>query len=756
MCLYSDFWKIWEKSNLAPYAIKSDDPWYAYRESEDYTENISPLSYLDLAASASRYKNAFEIDRERIINSQAFRRLEYKTQMFVNHEGDNYRTRLTHTLEVVAIGRYIAKALRLNESLVEAIGLGHDLGHAPFGHAGEDALNEMIECRMALGSKEIKENLSRQYYFCHNRQSLEVVEQLEKGYDWDRRTDDHFFQRGMDLSRATREGIVAHTNRGLEITELRNNYKKKGISYPGSLEAQVIRLSDEIAQRTHDLEDGLRSGLLDRNILVTAVHNKMEYFLKKVRIIEETVKDENQEIKRNNIIFDDEPDNKFPIYLFEEKLEAFGQQFEDINLKNKDKDENQYDFYMPKIKELFAIIARLLFIWRDGPYLEDQEEHDSESYDAYYNRILKYLHIYLEIVCLQPPKRPYITAFLKGLLISNVIEHSYSKIRAALSRNDKSFQGVARPEDKEDKDFFLIFIDLNPTNGEGEGGKTKAIIVRMSPYPKDKRPDDPYIVNEHESKWPSKLTEEAKTVIEIWLTKLNEKDDDNKDENKYIAEALTGNDWSKNIQILWLNKDKDIRMCSGIKIINDVDEYDLSIGQVQIYFRQLTMTDEDAFDVRSEIKRSVEKNSIISLSPEMAQLDDAVEQVIIRNLHFHSKVERMNVKGKMMIKRLFEHYWKYPRVMHKRVWERMSIYRNFAKLKLLPEFIDYECSIPTNNQIQRLHDTSNDNVKAHLLLCRRVVDHISGMTDRFIYDEYDRLFSTKKEIESPEELYFGD
>lgn len=182
-------------------------------------------------------RSEFQRDRDRVIHSTAFRRLEYKTQVFVNHEGDLFRTRLTHSLEVAQIGRSIARNLRLNEDLVEAIALAHDVGHTPFGHAGQDALNE---CMREWGG------------FEHNLQSLRVVDVLEERYG--------AFD-GLNLCFETREGILKHASK--------KNAKKLGevgarflIGQRPSLEAQLANLADEIAYNNHDVDDGLRSGLL--------------------------------------------------------------------------------------------------------------------------------------------------------------------------------------------------------------------------------------------------------------------------------------------------------------------------------------------------------------------------------------------------------------------------------------------------------------------------------------------------------------
>ncbi|HEC29986.1 MAG TPA: deoxyguanosinetriphosphate triphosphohydrolase [Gammaproteobacteria bacterium] len=182
-------------------------------------------------------RSEYQRDRDRIIHSAAFRRLEYKTQVFVNHEGDLYRTRLTHSIEVAQIARSIARALRLNEDLTEAIALAHDLGHTPFGHAGQDALNNKM--RMFNG-------------FEHNLQSLRVVDELEERYAE--------FQ-GLNLTFESREGILKHCSipHARKLGEVGERFLRH--SQP-SLEAQLTNLADEIAYNSHDVDDGLRSGLI--------------------------------------------------------------------------------------------------------------------------------------------------------------------------------------------------------------------------------------------------------------------------------------------------------------------------------------------------------------------------------------------------------------------------------------------------------------------------------------------------------------
>jgi dGTPase len=189
------------------------------------------------AEPAPAYRSEYQRDRDRIVHSTAFRRLVYKTQVFVNHEGDLFRTRLTHSLEVAQIARTIARALALNEVLSEAICLAHDLGHTPFGHAGQDALND---CMRDYGG------------FEHNLQSLRVVDELEEHYaEFD----------GLNLTFECREGILKHCshNKAIQLNELGERFINR--QQPG-LEAQLANFADEIAYNNHDVDDGIRAGLI--------------------------------------------------------------------------------------------------------------------------------------------------------------------------------------------------------------------------------------------------------------------------------------------------------------------------------------------------------------------------------------------------------------------------------------------------------------------------------------------------------------
>ncbi len=198
------------------------------------------------------YRSEFQRDRDRIVHSGAFRRLEYKTQVFVNHEGDMFRTRLTHSIEVAQIGRSIARSLQINEDLTEAIALAHDLGHTPFGHAGQDALNECM--------KDFEG-------FEHNIQSLRVVDELEERYaDFP----------GLNLTFETREGILKHCSQRWAETlgDIGRRFIEKR---QPSLEAQLANLADEIAYNNHDIDDGLRAGLITITDMLACTLFRVQY-----------------------------------------------------------------------------------------------------------------------------------------------------------------------------------------------------------------------------------------------------------------------------------------------------------------------------------------------------------------------------------------------------------------------------------------------------------------------------------------------
>lgn len=237
---------------------------------EAYSKILAPYAAKVPRADSRRYdeienddenRSSFQRDRDRIIHSSAFRRMMYKTQVFVNHEGDHFRTRLTHSLEVAQLARGIAKSLGLNEDLAEAIALGHDLGHTPFGHAAEEVFNERLKDVGLAG-------------FYHNEQSVRVVDELETRYN------DSY--NGLNLTAEVREGILKHNNDRTGLYEELKPYEACS-----TLEGQIVRLTDTIAYTCHDLDDGIKSRILSKNCSknpdIDAEYNKL-----RERILDET------------------------------------------------------------------------------------------------------------------------------------------------------------------------------------------------------------------------------------------------------------------------------------------------------------------------------------------------------------------------------------------------------------------------------------------------------------------------------------
>ncbi len=318
-----------EEKTLAPYAVFSG-------KSKGRVHDEPPPSY----------RTHFMRDRDRIIHSTAFRRLEYKTQVFVNHEGDYYRTRLTHALEVQQIARTIAKALGLNESLTEAISLAHDIGHTPFGHAGEVKLNELMKDHGG---------------FEHNVQGLRVVDVLEHRYS-------NF--RGLNLCYETREGIIKHETDYDSPNPVKNDFA------PGSsasLEGQIANVADEIAYNAHDLDDGLKSNYIELNKLKKVdlwndiyektaseldeqerIYMAIRNFIK-IEVID-VIETSLNNIKKNKITSFHDVQSSPPLVRFSDKLEKLNRQLKIFLM------ENLYQHYkVIKMQEKSKRIIEALF-----------------------------------------------------------------------------------------------------------------------------------------------------------------------------------------------------------------------------------------------------------------------------------------------------------------------------------------------------------------------------------------------------------
>ncbi len=308
----------------------------------------------------SNLRSPYQRDRDRIIHSTAFRRLKHKTQVFVNTTGDHYRTRITHSLEVAQISRTLAKYFKLNEDLCETISLAHDLGHTPFGHAGEEALND---CMKTYGG------------FDHNIQTIRIVMLLENKY---------YNFKGLNLTFETLDGLIKHNGPVYKINRFNNilgrNFFKKKINFKNSpsLEAQIASISDDIAYNSHDLEDGLRAQLFKlkdlKNLPVLSSilkrHNKkfkkfpQDLVLRQIirDIINEMVKDiivnTNKNIKKNNIknIFDVYK-SKYPIVCFSKKMSLF-----DFSIKKFLKEKMYYHKSVIRKTNFGKLVIKKLFL----------------------------------------------------------------------------------------------------------------------------------------------------------------------------------------------------------------------------------------------------------------------------------------------------------------------------------------------------------------------------------------------------------
>lgn len=320
-------------------------------------------------------RSEFQRDRDRIVHSGAFRRLEYKTQVFVNHEGDMFRTRLTHSIEVAQISRSIARVLKLNEVLTETIALAHDLGHTPFGHAGQDVLND---CMRDYGG------------FEHNLQSLRIIDELEEKYaDFN----------GLNLTFETREGVLKHcsASNAKQLGELGQRFLDK--HQPG-LEAQITNIADQIAYNNHDIDDGLRAGLITIDGLcdVQLFHEQHDVVIKKYPDISE--KRAIHEIIRRMInrqvcdfldastqrLNDAKPQTREDITRHPQELVGFSDEMRAMNHELKQfLHRNLYRHYrVHRMTAKAAIIIRSLFnaFLNDPLLLPPEQQHNVKTLEA--------------------------------------------------------------------------------------------------------------------------------------------------------------------------------------------------------------------------------------------------------------------------------------------------------------------------------------------------------------------------------------
>lgn len=786
MCIYSTFWLQWEKENLSPYAIQSDHPWYTQRrESENNGD--------DRFGSRSRYRTAFEIDKDRVTNSQSFRRLEYKTQVFVTHEGDNYRTRLTHSLEVSEIARHIARSLRLNEHLVEAIALGHDLGHAPYGHVAEATINSWL--------KELDPPLHTSYHFCHNNHSVENVDHLEPGYDWDdRQANSEGFAQGLNLTIAVREGLLTHTSAGYRgevhkkarfnkefeegIRKLSDSNREKGLIQPGSLEAQAVRIADDLAQRIHDLEDGLRSGILNKDDIRIALGNAFEEL--KFTIFEcedNTANEKGAQQKQLNIrslstrtilehkyyhtkvskIFIADVVAMLNKYLAESDHTTINEPQYEGTTENRIKSINNFLRKKDEYREKFirtAIVSFLLHMWRDDEYLKKLSTEELETSKL---RVYKYLKFISKI--LDGNKKDYpayhIIAFLRGAMLANVIEHSYWEIHRRLDPDFRQFDsGQVKGEliDSSGK-RYLIFVVV-----DGFTWLDKQNKLQFEKVDKTNRLYCFEFKNE----------QEVNDFLEKNFDQILKS-------NGLYLKKLTGR-YTIIDKICWLNKSKTPGKTRIVSLKGDSLNIQLNLDKVKIFFtgykdlcpgiqkgtcsygkqhgRTCAKSSKECHFWSKKIKYP-DITRLVGFQDHMHILDFHIKSLISAKIHNGSRVARMNYMGQKVIHFLLDLYLKNHRLMHERVWSRLRIYPEMQNADIvLQEWIDKPLSVKDKavfpeNVLKSLTDPDHPNRRSnHFSLVRRIIEHVAGMTDRYISKEFNRVNQSGREVEKQDETYF--
>ncbi len=774
MCINTTFWLEWERENLAPYAVHSDHPWYTRRNGNEKGDVD------DRHGSHSRYRTAFEIDKDRITNSQGFRRLEYKTQVFVTHEGDNYRTRLTHTLEVAENARHIARSLRLNEHLAEAIALGHDVGHAPYGHIAEKTINTWL--------KEFDTSNHTKYYFCHNNNSLNVMEYLEPGYDWDGRKEEEGFARGLNLTQAVKEGIVAHTSMGYRglIHErasfnedfeesIRNCSKEnrgKGIYFPGSLEAQIVRIADDIAQRVHDLEDGLRSAVLKKDDIKGVLFK----FLRKLnlRIFSQTP---SNKIKLKTLLMGDHIEHKYfhtkiwklflddVITRFKKEKHAiickpkrieFETRIKEVNRKLRNKGYRN-DFI------LAAQVAFLLHMWRDYRYWKTISEPD---YAASTRRVFKYLKLLKEILTTPSTEYPayHIIAFLRGCMVANVVEHSFWNIHHSLDPEFRHYgaRSVMEKSGSDDK-WYIIFVLVDGLVTE----ETKNKQIDFQSVPKDQKR---YCFAFKKQREMQRFCEKHfERILRTNGNHLKTLEDDPR------MEFLE--------RVCWLNKSEEPGKTRYVKLVKKGKERQVRIERVRVYFtgykdlcpgidtgscRHAARSDDNCMRSSrckfwsSEVKYP-DTSRLVEFQGHMQILDSDLKKLISAKIHNSSSVARMNYMGETILSFLLNAYCKNPKLMHGRVWSRLRTYPHMANVSqplhhwIAKPIANKEGMTVPDNVLKSLTDTrANDPNREYnqFSLEMRIIEHLAGMTDRYISNEYNRLTQSGREVERQDETYF--
>lgn len=734
-------------------------------------------------------RTEFQRDWERIIHAKSFRRLEDKAQIYTLSKGDHFRTRLTHTLEVAQIARGIARELNLNEDLVQAIALGHDLGHTPFGHVGERTLNEILE------NEEVKGG------FKHNFQGVKVVNYLEEKYGE--------FE-GIDLTYQVIEGILKHTkvcscddnklcNKNKKREGLKcknNNYQIKNFlcngeieelhleyNFSTTLEGQAVAIADEIAQRAHDLDDGIASGIINEEKFLNDLKKMAEkefYERLKIEIGKEIYEAVKQEGTRKSL---EDIKSKYNDETLKKILHEYANEeiLKDLTVK-KDKD---------KYKELIDKIDTKEFMNKiDCNVVNEFLKQFEKEYIYYYsfrkdtkealkivkkNISSKFTNEFVEII-----KRYIKDEFIEE--IKKILKKDYMKlllveeISGELVEEEKKRNiDKLRKKLKDQEEKIRLSKAISDNNYEDE------IYIKYEQWLNDEKIKKSLIEKQEDSK--TKCLEDINSLLDLKyfivlddieqiIDKMHSKKElDEKIKEMFMTELdnIISNSFNENIEMKIKMKYKSLesnfkdelynRISKSLKYIDEaqreyVDTIDIKrariVSDVITYF--IAKIIDDSEDRIYNYENNPKNNSLI-ITEELIKFGGKIEEVrkelekISSNKIINSEeVNCFDGKGKYVIKRIYKAYNTNPMQMSKttlkRIFREVCKYTNYAV-----DITDFKCSRDKAEKeiaIYNGEDNNNDiKIIKHKVFVRCLVDLIAGMTDDFANRQYDKLYSPR-------------
>ena len=783
------------------------------KPNEKYEEIMKSIDKLEgklrLSAQRSRYvkrvidkgdirenRTEFQRDWERIIHSKSFRRLEDKAQIYTLSKGDHFRSRLTHTLEVAQIARGIARELNLNEDLVEAIALGHDLGHTPFGHVGERTLNEILENEDVKGG------------FKHNFQGVKVVNYLEEKYGE--------FE-GIDLTYQVIEGILKHTkvcscddnklcnkNKKREGLNCKNNnYKIKNFlcngeeeelhleyNFATTLEGQAVAIADEIAQRAHDLDDGIASGIINEEKFLNELKEMAEkefYERLKVEIgkeIYETVKQEGTKKSLKDI------KSQYEGETLKEKLRKYA---DEKILKDLTVEQDKYKELIKKMNEK-DFMNEKEFMENINCNVENEFLKQFDNEYIYYYSFRKDTKEALKIVKEHIDSK-FTNEFFK--IIKNDFKKEFIREIEKILKKDYMKLLLVEKIDKElveeEKNSNIDILNKKLKNREEKTRLNKAIAdenyedeiyIKYEHLLKNNKIEE-YLIEKKENS-EAKFSEDIKSLLELKylivlddikqiieqrIDQINSKKElDEKIKKMFMTELdnIISNSFNENIEMEIKMKYKSLesnfkdelynRIRKSLKYIDEaqreyVDTVDIKSARIEsdviTYF--IAKIIDDSEERIKNYENNPKKNSLIinekliKFSGETEKVREQLEKISSNKIINSEEVNCFDGKGKYVIKRIYKAYNTNPMQMSKttlkRIFREVCKYTNYAVDITDCSSNDIEKEIAIYNG-----EDNNDDIKIikHKVFVRCLVDLIAGMTDDFANRQYDKLYSPRR------------